>query len=201
MMRALRRRDFFLPAPAVNPGHPGWEDDLEQAIAARAVGVRLFPNYHAYGLGDAAARAAVMRATAAGLVVFISLRMQDERHHHPRMMTPPVPPEEVAALAQAIPGARIVACMARHGEAPALLAGNPARPEPAGVWLDLSGVQGPVGCVDLLAQWFGAGRLLVGTGAPLQYALPAVAKVHCCELGAMERDRILGGNAARLLGQ
>jgi len=200
MLRALgRSRDFFLPALALNPGYPGWEDDLEAAVAARAVGVRLFPNYHAYGLGDDAARAAVTRATEAGLAVFISLRMQDERHHHPRMMAPAAPANEVAALAQAAPGARIVACMARYGEAEALLAGNPSSSDPTGVWLDLSGVQGPVGCVDLLARRFGAGRLLMGTGAPLQYPLPAVAKIHSSELAAAERDRILGGNAMRLL--
>jgi predicted TIM-barrel fold metal-dependent hydrolase len=193
MMQGLRGRgEFFIPAPALNPAYPGWEDDLAAAIASGARGVRLFPNYHAYSLGDADARTAARRAADAGLVVFISLRMQDERHHHPRMMVPAVPPEEIGGLARAVPEAKVVACMGRYAEAEALLAAP-------NVWLDLSGVQGPVGCVDLLAERFGAERLLMGSGAPLQYALPGVAKIHASELPQVERKKILGGNAARLL--
>lgn len=193
LLRALKRTGgFFVPIPAVNPAFPGWERDLEAALGASAPGMRLFPNYHAYSLGDIEARAAVTQAAASGLAVFISLRMQDERHHHPRMMAPAVPADEVADLARAVPEARIIACMARYAEAEALLAAD-------NVWLDLSGVQGPVGCVDVLAEHFGAERLLMGTGAPLQYPLPAVAKVHASELPAAERDAILGGNAAFLL--
>jgi len=193
LMRALRRRgEFFIPAPALNPAYPGWEGDLEAAIAVGAPGVRLFPNYHAYSLDEPGARAVVQRAAAAGIVVFVSLRMQDERHHHPRMMVPAVPLELVVGLASAVPEARIVVCMGRYAEAEALLAaGN--------VWLDLSGVQGPVGCVELLAERFGADRLLMGTGAPLQYPLPAAAKIHASELPQAEREKILGGNAASLL--
>lgn len=200
MMRALRRRtDFFVPVPALNPAYPGWEEDLEAALAGGAVGVRLFPSYHAYSLDDAAIRAALGRAVASGLAIFVTLRMQDERHHHPRMMVPggrpPAggPAPEVAALARALPGARIIAAMARYAEAETLLAAD-------NVWLDLSGVQGPVGCVDLLAERFGAERLLMGTGAPLQYPLPAVAKIHASELPPSAREGILGRNAARLLG-
>jgi predicted TIM-barrel fold metal-dependent hydrolase len=194
LMQALRRRDeFFVPVPALNPAYPGWEDDLAAAIALEARGVRLFPNYHAYSLDDASARGAVQQAAAAGLAVFICLRMQDERHHHPRMMVPGVPPEQVAALASAVPEARIVVCMGRYAEAETLLGAD-------NVWLYLSGVHGPVGCVELLAERFGPERLLMGTGAPLQYALPAVAKIHASELAQADRDKILGGNAASLLG-
>jgi hypothetical protein len=199
-LRALRGHgEFFIPAPALNPAYPGWEDDLQAALTAGgappagAPGVRLFPNYHAYSLADTAARVAVAQAAAAGLAILISLRMQDERHHHPRMMVPAVPADEVTALARAVPQARIIACMARYGEAESLLAAE-------NVWLDLSGVQGPVGCIDLLAERFGAGRLLMGTGAPLQYPLPAVAKIHASEVPADARDEILGGNAAAVLG-
>jgi len=219
LLRALRGRGgFFVPVPAINPGYPGWEDDLEAALRARAPGVRLFPNYHAYLLDDPAIRAAVGQAAAAGLTIFISLRMQDERHHHPRMMVPAVPADEVASLARALPDARIIAGMARYTEAESLLAAHAAGDVilsvseescpgqtatghcPNGVFLDLSGVQGPVGCVDLLAERFGAERLLMGTGAPLQYPLPGVAKIHASELAPAACDKILGGNAAALLG-
>jgi hypothetical protein len=239
LLRALRAHGgFFAPVPAINPSYSGWEDDVQAALRARAPGVRLFPNYHAYSLDDPAARGAVAQAAASGLAVFLSLRMQDERHHHPRMMVPAVPADEVVRLARALPEARIVACMARYAEAETLLAPNrnavilskapsvseaqkrsspasggnlgrarrkvqeetqPGRPT-GGVFLDLSGIQGPVACVDLLAERFGAERLLMGTGAPLQYALPGVAKIHACELPAAVRDGILGGNAASLLG-
>ena len=233
-LRALRGYgEFFVPAPALNPAYPGWEDDVQAALTAGAPGVRLWPNYHAYSLADTAARVAVAQAAAAGLAILISLRMQDERHHHPRMMVPAVPADEVAALARAVPQARIIACMARYGEAESLLAASgdvipqaADRPSPSqrvilskakdlgaaqgklregsgvgegNVWLDLSGVQGPVGCIDLLAERFGAGRLLLGTGAPLQYPLPAVAKVLASEIASDDRDRVLGLNAASLL--
>lgn len=201
MMRGTRRaREFFIPVPAFNPSYSGWHGDLQAAVAAGAPGIRLFPNYHAYSLDDAMIREAIAQAGSAGLAIFISLRMQDERHHHPRMMVPAVPTEEVAGLAQALPQARIIPCMARYAEVTALLDATSEAPPDAGVFADLSGVQGPVGCVELLAARYGAGRLLTGTGAPLQYPLPAVAKVHAAELDSAYKERILGGNAAALCG-
>ena len=219
MIRGVRRaREFFIPVPALNPSYPGWEDDVEAAVQIGAPGIRLFPNYHAYSLDDATIREAIAQAVSAGLAIFISLRMQDERHHHPRMMVPAVPADEVVALAQAMPHARIIPCMARYAEVETLLAAHApgdvilsgseescprqtaAGHHRSGVFLDLSGVQGPVGCVELLAAHHGAGRLLTGTGAPLQYPLPAVAKVHAAELDAADKARILGGNAAALCG-
>ncbi|MBC7287817.1 MAG: hypothetical protein H5T86_07185, partial [Armatimonadetes bacterium] len=35
-----------LPAAVINPTFPGWERHLEEAVAAGAVAVKIYPNYH-----------------------------------------------------------------------------------------------------------------------------------------------------------
>lgn len=183
-------RDTLLPLATINPSYPDWEANLEGI--RRFAGVRLYSNYHGYDAAEAAPL--VQQVASKKLPVFVAVRLQDERQHHPAAMVPAVSSDSIIRLANACPSARIVATMVRLAEARQLLA-HP------GILVDVSGIQGPLGCIDSLVEEFGADRLLFGTGVPLQYPLPNVMKLDLARISEADRLAIRWGNAARLLGQ
>jgi len=190
-------RDRLLLAAACNPAWPGWQRDLRQAQDdLGAVGLRLFPSYHGYQLGQAEVAALAALAADCDLPVFITLRLQDERLHPPAFLVSAVPWEEVAALAQAHPGTRFVMSMGRFAEL------IPALRQTAGtgnLYADIAGVQGPTRCLDRLVAEVGADRLLFGTELLFQYAAAATLKVEHSGLSPRDRQALCMGNLQRLL--
>ena len=183
---------------AVNPAYPGWRQDIERSRESlSAVGIRLFPGYHAYDLSSAAVSSLAETAGELGLPVFVSVRLWDERQHPPTCMVPAVPAAEVAELAGKHPGTDFVLSMGRFGEITAALKAGPRN-----LFADIAGVQGPVNCMRRLADEVGAERLLFGTELLLQYGLPARYKVDYGRLSDSERKAICEGNVgSNVLGQ
>ena len=69
----------------------------------------------------------------------------------------------------------------------------------ANVWLETSCLQGLGG----IAQWVSQGdvdRILLGTGAPLQYPACGIAKLEKAKISTADREAIAHRNAKRLLG-
>ena len=181
-------RERLAPLVTINPGYPEWQTDL--AEAGEVCGIRLYPNYHGYEAADAAP---VLEAAASlGLPVFVAVRLQDERQHHPACRVAQVAPEAILSMAGMVPAARITATMARLGEAERMLACET-------ICVDISGIQGPAGCIERLVEKFGAKRLLFGSGIPLQYPLPNVMKLDMARISGLERELIRAGNAAHLV--
>jgi len=54
--------------------------------------------------------------------------------------------------------------------------------------------------IDLMAQHLGVDRLVFGAGLPFQYANSALALVHDSTLSPEQREAVLQGNIARLMG-
>ena len=183
--------DRLMLVAAVNPSYPAWRDDVKRSRdALSALGVRLFPGYHGYGLTSPE----VSELASLGFPVFISIRLWDERQHPPMFRVPAVPVASVADLAMKHPDTSFVLSMARYGEITSALkqAGN--------LFADIAGVQGPTDCIRKLVADVGSDRLLFGTELMLQYALPARYKVDYAELPEYDRQRVYGGNLVRALG-
>ncbi len=187
------RADRLSLAAVINPCSPGWQDDLQAAQETMgAQAVRVIPSYHAYSLSDPRMGELAEAAAGVGLPVIVTLRLEDERGHPPAFQVPAAPAAGAARLAGEHPRMKTVISMARFGEIMALA------PEMAGLanlWTDIAGAQGPAMCVEKLAEAAGAGRLLFGTGLPLQYALPARLKVEVTDLLDKDKAAILAGNA------
>lgn len=192
LLEFIRGRDRLLPAFALNPNYPAWEDDLRQALEGGAAALRLYPNYHAYSPADPPCIEAAHAAAEAGLPLLVAARLQDERSHHPMMKVPPVAPDALARLAAAAPRARLVVTMLRVGEAQGLA-------QASNLHFDLCGMQGPVGFLAQLLEAVGPERLLLGTALPLQYPLPSVEKLRTATLSPEVHAAIASGNARRLL--
>jgi hypothetical protein len=178
-----------MPGPASGPGRAG-------PGRAGIAGIRLHPNYHGYEASGDECAEVIEWARDRGLPVFIAVRLQDERQHHPACQVPAVPVGDILRLCQRAQGASVVACMVRFGEAEKLLASDTAGG--ARLMCDLSGIQGPAGCIDKLVEKFGSGGLLLGTGAPLQYPLPAAKKLEFARISEAQRREIGSDNWLRL---
>jgi predicted TIM-barrel fold metal-dependent hydrolase len=75
-----RYRDRFLPFAIINPIYGGWQRDLDICTVEMGMkGIRLYPKYHDYELTDPACVELVSLARDRGLVVALTLRMDDSR--------------------------------------------------------------------------------------------------------------------------
>ena len=70
----------FIPFAVLNPIYAGWRDDLENCVTKMGMkGIRVYPQYHDYGITDPAFIQLVRVARDRGLPVVIDIRMVDSR--------------------------------------------------------------------------------------------------------------------------
>ena len=84
LARETRRfRDRLIPFATLNPTYAGWEEDLRRCAEDLGLcGIRLYPQYHGYGLTDASGLALVDAASALGWVVQVPMQVVDRRQRH-----------------------------------------------------------------------------------------------------------------------
>ena len=185
--------DRLLPWAVINPNFPGWEDDLAEAVDAGATGIRLYPNYHAYGLLDECAASLLGRVSELGLPVAIYHKVVDERLHHWHCLVPPAE-VDLAALVGRFPEVTYLLCGL----------GLPTAQQYADlirshrVYLEISRLEG-VEALAALCGTVGSDHVVFGTHAPYFYAQAAHLKV--VEAGLSEADRmgVLYGTSQALL--
>ncbi len=187
--------DRLLLAAVCNPSHLGWERDLQHAMSELgAVGVRLFPGYHGYGLEHPGTKALAIETAGQETPLFITVRLQDERYHPPAFKVPSVPLTSLITFANAHPQTHIVLSMARLPEIVLIL--NAV--EHADFYSDIAGVQGPTQCIRKLISEVNGERLLFGTGMLLQYGLPARMKVDYADVTEQEKQAVFSCNWDKL---
>lgn len=191
---ALCRRhpDRLVPALALNPvyGSP-----LAEKVAAyRQNGHRFFqvcPLYHGYSLDNPEVLATLTEAlNLEGTVVTLPLRLTMN------WAMPVLGVGAVATLAGACPKATIIASGVNYGELFPLL---PTMKHHVNVCLETSCLQ-LRGAVAKVACAVGAGRVLLGTGMPVQNPACERAKLEDSGVAVTEAALIAGGNAEALLG-
>lgn len=187
----------LLPAYVINPGFPGWHEDLlecKEMLNARAI--KLYPNYHGYSVSDGPARECLVEAGRLGLPVLLVVRVLDERCHHPLLLVPPVAMEDVSAAARAASGTTFVVCGAREHEIERLMQFDPGL---SNVFFETSNIAAPVASVAALVRKFGSLRFVLGTNLPLNYPGAGIAKVLGPPLSRKDREAISHGNAISIL--
>lgn len=101
--------DRLIPFAVINPTYADWEHDLAVCCEEFGIrGLRLYPKYHRYSLGDANGNALIEAATARGLVISVPLRVEDYRQRSWLLDIPDVTPHEVAEAARAHPKAKFL---------------------------------------------------------------------------------------------
>lgn len=183
--------DRVMPVATVNPAAGSVAvADAETCLAAGARGIRLAPAFHGYGLEPNPHLDAVVRlARDAGRPVLLTVRA---------IMNwgfPHLPAAAAASLLARHRGLRLVLCGVNRVDFDAAV--DLARS--AEVYVETSCLQ-EFGAVAATVERIGAERVLFGTGLPLQYAAPGIAKVRRAHLSEEDRARVLGTTAIALFG-
>ena len=205
-------RDRLVPFITPDPHFPPCLDEVTALFEDFSLrGVRLFPNYHDYRLGDPACLALVQRVVELGGVVHVPCQYQDWRQM-PRYCREieEVAVEDVVDLAARFPKGRFVIGSVR----PSAPVGQSALEEIAALpnlaldlakvylapWVLENGVRDPGADVcSHLARIIGPERLLYASDAPLHDPECVTREVRSSAIPERDKGRIFAGNARALL--
>ncbi len=181
--------------PTLDPTFPSWRRDLERCLRGLgARGLRIFPGYRGFPVDHAAFLELLDLAGRRGITVFVQLRMQDARMQNRLAQYPDVSASATLGVASLFPATRIVLGGVRLGELEAAR-GQLGRLD--NVFVETSGIE-QVGGMRALVGLVGAGRILLGTHAPLFLARAAILKLEEADLTEDEVRGISEGNARTL---
>jgi predicted TIM-barrel fold metal-dependent hydrolase len=187
---------ILVPFGCVNPSLPDWEDDIRRCAQVHKMpGIRLHPNYHGYALDDPRCARLLDLAQAAGMLVQLAIKMEDERTQHPLMRVDAVDTTPLVNLVSQRPDLTLVLLNALRTVRPATAkrlcdAGN--------VYFDVAMLEGAGGIARLLKD-VPLSRILFGSYLPVFNFESALLKLRESELTNAQLDAITADNAARLL--
>lgn len=190
-----RGAGLLVPIGALNPMLPGWEEDLRRiAEVHRMPGIRLHPNYHSYQMGDPLFEKLLRLAHERGLLVQISVIMEEERTIHPLVNMPPTNTAPLAAVLEKVPGVRLQLLNAFRTLRGVAMTSLAAR----GVRFEIATLEGVEGVENLLKQVPPA-SLCFGSHAPFFYTESAKLKLQESVLSAEQLNALCSANARQLL--
>lgn len=187
-------RDRLAPVPAIHPGMPRWEDDLNAAADQGAPAVRVYPTWQ--GLDPAGGEMRVLAAAAGslGIALLLTVRFEDGRQRHPLDLAAELPAAAVRRLVRSDPAVRLVVSHAERSFVEEVHFGL-APAEAARVLWDIAWLWGPPeDHLQLLLETVGPARFCVGSGFPLRLAEGPGAKLDLLEITAPDRRRIQTAN-------
>lgn len=188
-------RDRLIPFATLNPTYPGWQEDLRRcAEDLRLSGLRLYPHYHGYRLGDPEALTLIDAATALGWAIQVPMRVVDRRQRHKWDLAEDLAADEIyAALAQC-PGACWMWLNSLGLDGARLPAEGPFLVEISRMTAVLQRN------IQALIETAGTEHLAFGTGMPFKVPEPALLKLEVLDAPPYMRERIAWRNASEMLG-
>jgi hypothetical protein len=176
-----RHRGRLHPVPAVNPAYPGWEREVARARAAGAPAVRTYPAHFGVDPAGRAMAALCAACATAGLVLVLTVRLEDARQRHPLDVAPDLLGAAVRAALRAHPRVEVLVTAADRAFVEEVHFGSTAD-EAARVRWDVSWIWGPP--EDHLATLYrtvGRARFVLGTHFPLRLPEAALTKLELSE--------------------
>ncbi len=196
LAEACARDRLFAPIGVINPSLPRWRADLTAcAEIHRMRGIRLFPNYHGYKLDDAVVEPLLHQASELGLLVQISLAMEDVRMQNHLLRATPVDAAPLTGHLGKLPEARVMLLNWAKNTPPALVA-TLARTQR--VFFDIAMLES-VGGIETLLKSADVGRVVFGSHAPFYYFEAAKLKLQESPLNRAQLAAVSHGNAAALI--
>lgn len=189
--------DRLLPVPAVHPGLPNWEDDLNRAVEIGAAAIRVYPMQQGVDPCGGEMRVLVAAAGSVGMPLLFTARFEDSRQRHPLDIAPDLPAAAVRTLIRTDNEVRFLVTHADRAFIEEVHFGlTPG--EAARLLWDISWIWGPPeNHLKLLLETVGAERFTLGTGMPLRIPDAAFAKLDCLSLSDDDRFLLMGGNLER----
>lgn len=189
--------DRFIPAYTINPGYPGWDEDLEICLnELGARNLRLHPNYHGYELLGQENLRLLEIARERDLLVMIAIGLEDVRHHHRLVVVPDVGAGDIAQTVNAFPQVRFLVTGGRFGEVTGIWR---TVDKQENLYVENSRVQGPIHDVAKLCNTIGPDHVLFGSNAPLHYHESAKLSIETeTQITDAGKQSLFRENAARL---
>ena len=198
LVRTCAATPGFRPVPAVHPGLPGWDRDLERARAAGAPAVRCDPGCFGLAPTGPEMRRLVEAAGSLGMPLQTAVRLEDGRGRHPNDVSPELPAAAVRTWLRWHPETRLVVLQADRSFIEEVHFGSTPE-EAVRVWWDIAWLWGPPeDQLQLLLASIGVGRFLFGSGQPLRLPETPVARLDLLSLAPEDRRAIERENALRL---
>lgn len=180
----------------VNPLLVGIEDDLLKAKEKYDIkGVRIYPGYHNYSLGDDSVKELCRLLKENNLPLFISLRMEDERFNYlyePRG----IPVEEIRDFLVENDDLLVCLLTVRLAEAIALKELINSRNN---IYFDTSGLKEALFVIEKLLEEIDGKRIMYGSNHPLFALKSTLLLVEKAEISDIIKEDILYNNAVRFL--
>lgn len=187
---------LLIPFGTIDPRLPEWEEDLRRCHEVHQMpGIRLFPNYHGYGLDDPEFEKLIRLASERKRIVQIAVRMEDPRTQHRLLSVPDVDLQRLTPVVARHPAVRILllnALMSSSGDQQSELA------QAGQVYFEIATLEG-VGGITRLLKSVSEGRILFGSHAPFFVWHSADLKLKESPLPQPLIQRIRATNAAELM--
>jgi len=171
----------FIPLPAV---HPAYDFRQRGHFAAAA----LYPSFHGYRLTSRPALTMARSLAAAGTLLVLVMREEDERGQHPLCKVKPHPAAEVASFAALLPEAKILVLNAYWVEVTSWREPN--------LHSDCAMVEAFPALREVPPE-----RLVFGSHSPFLCTGAAIAKVNRADFPLRERQAIWGTRGKALLNE
>ncbi len=182
LLQALERhRTRLVPIPAVNPAYPGWERELERARTEGCPAVRTYPAHYGFAAAGPELQALAGACAAAGLVLVLTVRLEDGRQRHRLDAAADLLGADVRAAVRADPRVQLLVTNADRGLIEEVHFGS--TPDEAGrMRWDIAWLWGPPD--DQLAALYrsvGRDRFVFGTHFPFRLPEAAIARLTLAE--------------------
>jgi uncharacterized protein len=207
----------FIPFAVINPIYAGWRDDLEECVTKMGMrGVRVFPQYHDYGITEPALLELVKVARDRGLPVAIDIRMVDSRQRSwldiplydynaavkKDIISKEWSLQNIVPLVREIPDAKYM--ILNLANSIDLNTGDLELFRKADILFDTSGrVLMAANSLGELVNRFGKGKFAFGTHSPVLDYLTALLRIESMSGGGEDdetKELLRSGNAKRFLG-
>lgn len=193
LAKACSEHPGLIPVGCVNPGLPGWEDDLKECAERYAMpGVRLHPNYHGYSVEDEVFGRVLELAARSGLFVQMAVAMEDTRTQHPLVQVPDVDFGPLPSIVKDVPGVQVQVLNLRPRGTMAEFKDSDS------IVFDTARADGSDGVAKLINA-VGVERVLYGSHSPFLIPEAALIRVHESNLSVENLRRILRDNIGRLI--
>jgi len=183
--------------PTVQPSQARWEEDVRDAAERRAPAIRVYPQFHGLDAGGGEMLDLAAVAAQAGLIVQLTVRLEDIRQRSAPDPGIELPAAAVRRLVRTIPQVRVLVSHAGREFIEEVHFGLTADEARRVLW-EVSWIWGPPeDHLALLLETIGVERFAFGTGMPLRIPDAAMAKIDLLEIEEEGRESLMGGNLKR----
>ena len=190
LIRDCSDKSGLIPIPVFNPAWPAPLNTYYDS--ANSPGVRIYPSYHGYSLIDPEMDALVDYLLSRDLVLFIQMRLEDERMQHPLARVEAVSVEDILAFHTRFPRLQIV-CLNAYLPEVRQIAEQSSR-----IGFDTSFCEW-LFTMEGMLEVLPPENIYLGTHSPFLYTQAGILKVTQSRVADQIKEQITTKNAARLL--